>query len=164
MITFTPVTIGACIHIAKNMRERDRVEVEAVLGLSDPVDIGYNMGRAHGYTGAAGFVCKLDNESVAVMTATFETPKSVQVALIATDDFNSVALAVSRKIKREVIPDLIARGVTRAECRCWEDHTDARRWLAILGAVEECNIPLYGGNGETFIQMAWRLPDVHERT
>ena len=156
-IEFTPVTVGACVHIAKHMRERDRVEVCAVLGDVSAFDIGYCLARSYEGRGAAGFVCKLDGESVAVMTAIWETPKSVQVALIATDAFNRVAVSVTRKIKRDVMPGLVRMGVTRAECRCWEGHDDARRWLGILGAVEECHVPLYGGNGESFIQMAWRV-------
>lgn len=163
-IEFTSITPGACIHVANHMRERDWVEVRAVLGPSDPQDIGYAFARNHQYRGIDGFVCKLHGESVAVMSATYETPKSAQVALYATDAFNRVAIAVTRKIKREVMPYLVNRGVTRAECRCWEQHDDARRWLAILGAVEECVIPEYGANGETFIQMAWRPSDVHECT
>lgn len=162
-IDFTPITPGACIHVAKNMRERDWREITAVLGSSDATDIGYAFARNHAHRGADGFVCKLNGESVAVMSATYETPRSVQVALYATDAFNRVAVAVTRRIKRQVMTGLVNMGITRAECRCWEGHDDARRWLAILGASEECLIPEYGANGETFVQMAWRPEDVYVR-
>lgn len=163
-IAFTPLTPGACIYVAQHMRDRDWTEVRAVLGDVSADAVGWAFAQAYQVQGLAGFVCKLDGESVAVMSATCETPKSAQVGLYATDAFNRVAISVTRKIKREVMPALVKMGVTRAECRCWEAHKDARRWLGILGAKEECLIPEYGANGETFVQLAWRPSDVHERT
>lgn len=146
-----PLSYDAVRHIILNARERDQIEARAVLGNYDPEALVEAIVAGQASRGAYGAVYGCS----AVLTASYETPRSVQVALIATDDFNSIALSVTRHVKRVVEPMLRAKGITRAECRCWSEHYDARRWLSICGAREEAEIPGYGVNGETFIQMAW---------
>lgn len=100
--------------------------------------------------------CLDDGEPVAFVALWWRTPAAVEVNAFATDAFDRVALSLTRWIKRRVIPHLIACGVTRAECRALADHTQSLRWLQILGAQKELEIPDLGRNGETYVQMAWR--------
>lgn len=161
MIRFGEVTALDCMAVARRMRERDWREISAVLGEFDRGDFGYAVYRSWQMRGRAGFVVSLDGEAVAVMTALSETPTSVQVAMYGSDKFKHVALAATRHVRRVVAPALVADGVLRAECRCWEEHHDARGWLRLCGAREEAVIAGYGKDGETFIQMAWRPQDVY---
>lgn len=154
-LTIEPPTYEAVRYILANARERDRFEVTAVVGAYDPVLLSDEIVKAWAERGAFGAVYG-NGYPCAVLTALRETPTSVQVGLIATDAFPKLAVSVTRHVKRYVEPMLRGLGVKRAECRCWSEHVDARRWLSICGAREECEVPGYGANGETFIQMAWQ--------
>lgn len=152
--TIEPPSHAALQHIMANARDRDTSEIGAVCGVWNADAMASETMKAWTDRGAWGGVFG-NGEPIAVLTALYETPVSVQVGLVATDRFKEIALHVTRHVKHVVEPALRASGVTRAECRCWSEHSDARRWLALCGAKEEAEIPGYGVNGETFIQMAW---------
>lgn len=162
MIRFGEVTALDCMSVARRMRDRDWLEIRAVIGECDKGDFGFAVYQSWKVRGRAGVTVSLDGEAVAILTALSETPASVQVAMYASDRFGGVALATTRHVRRVIGPALVADGVTRAECRCWSGHHDARRWMKLCGAREEVEIPGYGANGETFIQMAWRPEDVYK--
>ncbi len=150
-----PPTLQALRHITGQARERDRAEFRAVIGQYQPTSIAREMLQSWIDRGAWGGVFCAEDTPVAFLTALIETPKSLQVGLIATDRFKEIAVPVTRYVRRVVQLQLREAGFTRAECRCWEEHEDARRWLAMCGAREETVIPGYGARGETFIQLAW---------
>jgi len=151
-----PPTLAAARYIMDNARDRDRLEVRAVVGIWDAAETARGIVGDWVDRGAWGGVFCLDDTPIAILTAVRETPKSLQVGLIATDRFNEIALPVTRYVRHYVGPELRKADYKRAECRCWEGHEDARRWLAICGAKQEAVIPAYGAHGETFIQMAWK--------
>lgn len=153
--TIEPPTYAGVRQITANARGRDIEEISAVCGVWNAEGLADEIVRGWTQRGAWGGVFATDRP-IAVLTALYETPVSVQVGLVATDKFKQIALQVTRHVRRRIEPALRASGVTRAECRCWSKHSDARRWLALCGAHEEAEIPDYGANGETFIQMAWR--------
>lgn len=141
-------------HIMGQARPRDRYEVKAVCGVWSPTLMADETVRGWADRGAWGGVFT-NGEPIAVLTVLKETPVSLQVGLIATERFPEIAIGVTRHVRKVLGPMLREQGFTRAECRCWSGHDDARRWLAMCGAKEEAEIPGYGVNGETFIQMAW---------
>lgn len=81
-------------------------------------------------------------------------------SFLATEDWGRIGLSLTRHIRRELIPALLADGMRRVECRALATHSAACRWLNILGAVEECDLPGFGLHDETFVQFAWRKSDV----
>ena len=87
------------------------------------------------------------------------TPATLAVSLMATDRWPGVARQLFRWGHVSARPFLLARGFRRAECRTLEGHADAIRFLERLGFVRECHVPLFGADGATFIQYAWRLND-----
>lgn len=87
------------------------------------------------------------------------TPATLAVSLMATDRWPAVARRVFRWGHASARPLLLARGFLRAECRTLEGHADAIRFLERQGFVRECHVPMFGANGATFIQYAWRLND-----
>lgn len=141
-------------HIFRNARERDRREISLVCGFWDEDAFAREMVDQWLLRGAWGGVFS-DRDPVAVLTMLRETPRSLQVGMLATDEFPRIAVPVTRYVRRIVDPLVRKAGFTRMECRCWSEHHDARRWLQICGAKQEAEIPGYGANGETFIQFAW---------
>ena len=111
---------------------------------------------------ADGGVCScalLDGFPVAIVGAYPSLPGTWAVFMFATHDWPHVALSVTRFIKRELIPHLLAVGANRAECRAIEDNTKAHAWLERLGAVHEATMPDCGEDRKTFRLYAWRRSD-----
>lgn len=158
MVRIATLNYQACERVVTNLRERDLVEVQAMTGCSAEhgVLLAQQIYGQFEQSGVCGFQVCADGEPVMIFTAIRETPVSVQVAALATDRFKEVAIVATRHLLRTVIPGLKAEGITRAECRCLQSHDDSIRWMKILGAVEECVIPLYGIGGQNFVQLAWR--------
>lgn len=43
----------------------------------------------------------------------------------------------------------------RLEVRSLKTHDLSHRWLTSMGARKDCELPRYGGNGETFVLYSW---------
>lgn len=153
-LEISPPDHASVRHIMANARARDVYEVSAVVGVWAPEWLADEIVRDWAARGVFGAVYGTSHP-IAVLTLLRETPGSVQAGLIATDEFPSIALGVTRHVMRVVQPMIRKAGIRRAECRCWSGHHDARRWLSLCGAREETEVPGYGAGGETFIQMAW---------
>jgi hypothetical protein len=159
-LRLAPPDLASLQHICRNLRERDRLEIEASETDPDPDLTASRLISAWRYCGVIGQVVSRDDEPIAVLTILEITPRAVGCGMIATDRWGEVAKAYSRYVKRTIIPKVIAQGFRRFEARAWEHHYDSRRWLQWLGAHEECRIPQWGKNGETFIQYGL-IADVH---
>lgn len=158
-----PPDLASLQHICRNLRERDRQELEATEaeGEFDPDLIAHRMLAAWRVCGIIGQVVSLD-EPIAFLGVVKLTPTAGSAGLLATDRWREVASQYSRTVRRQILPRLVANGMRRVEARTWEEHDDSRRWLKWLGATEECRVPHWGRNDETFIQYVW-IPDVHLR-
>ena len=146
------------------MREWDKREVYAVRYADDPdalADDIEDICRRFEWWFIAGLPDKSrgplspDVTPIAFVGIWPTGPVSVNVSAIGTDRFNEIALPLTRKLRRETIPWLRKYGITRAECRCLKTHGEAVRWLKLLGAEEECELPGLGKHGETYLQMVW---------
>lgn len=82
-------------------------------------------------------------------------PGRWSVFAFATDEFSSVALAVTRFVRRVMIPALIAEGAQRAWCASHAQHTDAHRWLELLGAEHEGTMRCFGKDGADYLIYRW---------
>lgn len=91
------------------------------------------------------------------------TPVVGVAQMVATDQLPRIAASVARYVRRGIIPALIEAGMARVEARALASATENCRWLELLGARRECELPLYGKRGETFVQYAWLRgeADVH---
>ena len=88
-----------------------------------------------------------------------ESAGLLSAALFGTDDFPSVGGRVARWVRRTLIPEMLALGVRRVECRALEQHAKARTFIRACGAIEEAVMPDYGNNGEPYVLCAWRRSD-----
>lgn len=70
---------------------------------------------------------------------------------------NELIKDVGQFIKTDFTSELIRNGVRRAEVRVMADNRSSRMWLTRwLGARFETELPNFGRNGETFVQMSWQ--------
>jgi hypothetical protein len=146
------------LYIVQNMCEKDRHEILATLNEMDPgeanelitqttLDAATKMGI--GWIGYRG------DEPIAVFGMSMIHSNVAQVWMFTTDRWPLVALSLTRFAKKTIIPLLQDSGIRRAQCFSMDTHTVAHRRLNMLGATEECNIPNYGKNGESFRLFAW---------
>lgn len=153
----------AVLSVAQRMREWDKREIYGALWDETP-DALAQMVMVSARAGPCMQVALIGADPVCVFGAGWMSPAAVQVFAFGTDRFNEIALPLTRYLKRRLFPAMAEAGVTRAECRTLEGHTEAYRWLTLLGAKEECRCPKLGKNGETYIQMAWSDDDVLGKT
>lgn len=144
--------------VASRMRIWDRREIFAGRFDDDVETFTRELVTALPMAAEWQVACADDGAPIAVVAIWWRTPVAIEVNAFATDDFAKIVLPLTRWIKRVVVPHFMASGVTRAECRALADHTEAVRWLELLGARREIEIPDLGRDGETYVQMAWRKP------
>ena len=145
--------------VAFRMREWDEREIYAGLFEDDPEELVDRV-MAVAAHGPVAQVALIGADPVCVFGAGFLSPVAVQVFAFATNRFGEIALPLTRYLKHRLFPAMAASGITRGECRALCDHTEAIRWLKILGAQEEAVCPHLGKNGETYVQLAWSPSNV----
>lgn len=137
-------------------RARDRAEIEAVIGY-ERACAGFLEPWLESAVLAEVFAH--EGEPAALIAVHEITARTVALSLVATYRWRRVALAVAKWARRQCMPELLARGYRRAECRAIDGHDEARRFLEFLGFTLECRCPEFGRNGEAFLQYAWRSKD-----
>jgi hypothetical protein len=158
----SPPDLPSLQHICRNLRERDRIEAEASVRVFDPDQIAMSLLNGWRHAGAFGQVASLGDEPVALLNLIWASPVACHAEMLATDRWGEIAGPFARNCIRKIKPLVVKAGIRRIECRTWDGHDDARRWLEWFGAREECRISHWGKNGETFIQYGWTA-DVHEQ-
>lgn len=76
------------------------------------------------------------------------------VWMFATDRFPEIGLFTTKFIKKNIISALIPVA-HRAQCYSAESHTEAHKWLEVLGARKEAVLKDYGKEGQTFYLYRW---------
>ena len=157
--TIRPLDTAAVAHVCAHMRALDRAEIVATRADDDaPAVADATMTLAR-----FGGVAWWNDEPVAVACAMPLWPGVWSVGMYATDRWPRVARATTRWIASHLMPDLIAAGAHRAECRSLATHVTAHRWLERLGAMREGTLADCGRNRETFYLYAWTLTKMGER-
>ncbi len=155
-----PLTDGDLLFIARNMRPADRAEIYATRWGDDPnwlVDDCLTVSQGPGaYAVIAGI-----ERPIAVVGAVQSWPGVFDVWAFGTPEFQRIGFALTKHIRRVMIPLLIERGAHRAHCRSLSSHTDAHDWLRMLGAHEKRDKEFkgWGKNGEDFKMFEWHLED-----
>lgn len=75
--------------------------------------------------------------------------------LFATDKFGQIGISVTKLVTRTIVPMMIEAGAHRLEARSMEGHTDAQRWLEVIGAKREGTLKAYGRDRQDFHVYAW---------
>lgn len=157
MATLIDPDHAALRYICNNMRARDVEEVNATTG----------NGADHAYVWVPGSweyaqfrrIFYNVHRPVAFVMGHETGRRTLQLSLLATDEWPLVARAVVRWCVRVFKPQALALGYRRAECRAIAGHDDAEYLLSRLGFVCEVALPNYGEDGQMFKQWAWRASD-----
>lgn len=139
------------LEICQNLRERDKAELFATRYGDDPADLARDAVN----TGAFRWAVYLDGKPVAAVGAVPRWPKVWSVWAYGTDDWNKVAITLTRHVRRFMIPAIFNAGCIRADCMALASHKDARRWLEYLGASAEKVLDNWGRDGEKFVLYCW---------
>lgn len=89
-------------------------------------------------------------------------PNVITLLFFATDEFHRIGLGITRFIRQNLFPKLERQGVHRFEAVSLATHSEAHKWLLLLGLTAETGPMLgYGKGQEAFIQFS-KVRDVRE--
>lgn len=141
----------ALAYVARHMRAADRDEIFATRWSDDPASVVAAVLSGGTFAWVAGL-----ERPIAAIGAMPMWEGVWSVWMFATDDFRQIRFGLTRFVVRSMIPALRASGAHRAECRSIATHTEAHRWLELLGAEREATLRGYGRRGEDFELYVWR--------
>lgn len=152
-MTPEPLCYGDAFALASTMRECDREEIFATHWPGEEL-----QGLVVGAMACAPFAYCFKYRgwpTVAVGAAPLH-PGVWRVWAFGTDYFRHVGFAVTKWIRRGMMPALLAAGAHRAEALSIDGHAEAHRWLEALGARREATLKGFGREGQDFHVYAWR--------
>jgi hypothetical protein len=132
-------------YVAERMRPHDAAERLALSHGNDPVAcaLGF-LALPH----LAVTVWK--GTPIAVIGVVFPHPGVASTIFFATDQFNHVALATTRFIRRKLFPILVSTGIHRLQVCSMDGPEGTHSWIEGFGARQEAFLYQYGRNGEDF--------------
>lgn len=137
-----------CLFVCKRLRPQDRAEVLATHWTDDANELAQPI--AFSQQELSWCILGMDGEPIALLGANELWPGMWAPWAMATPRFAEIGWALTRFVKRTMIPRMVELGFNRAECRTLESNVEAQRWLERLGAVRESENPRVGKNNETF--------------
>jgi hypothetical protein len=148
---------GAVFYVVNNMRAIDRAEIYGLRFHQNPFILtGEVMAQAK-----FCWVAWHGEKPAAVIGATETHPGCWQVFCFGTDEFNRIALPLTRFVRRRMLPALFNDlGARRLEADSLCHHTEAHRWLESFGAKQESIKEAYSDAGDYFtfaLCRDWRL-------
>lgn len=144
-------TFAACHRVACNLRERDKAELFATRWSNSPAELA----QTAVHTGAFRWSACLDGTPEALIGAMPRWPGVWSAWAYGTDEWPRVVGALTRHVRRFMLPALFNAGAHRVDAFALEEHEDARKWLSFLGAEENNTLDKWGKNGETFVCYVW---------
>jgi hypothetical protein len=145
-------TALALAYIAANLRHADRVEC-----LAGRIYSGDQLAAEAVLVPGLSAVVYLGDYPAAVIGARPLWPGVWSMWAWGTDEWDAVALTLTRYALRTLKPTLLDRGAHRAECASWIGHEKAHRWLQFMGFECEGVMRGYGRAREDFMMFAWRV-------
>lgn len=155
-----PVERSAVEYIVANLRLRDYEEIFAQRWTDDQKSL---IDEIMLWSGKMTWVFWRDGVPVALLGAWPVRPGVWSVWAFGTYRWPRVLSAMTKHVKRFIIPALLRAGAHRAEAVALATHRDSRRWLLALGAREEGTRRGWGRNGEDFVSYVWHPEYVHGR-
>lgn len=153
-------SVDDIVAVAMAMRERDFDEFRAVNFVETRQDLAAALAFKC-MTCAEDVLCASAGDApIAIGGFILSRPNVISLMFFATDAFPTIALGLTRFVRREMIPRYTKAGVHRFEALSIDGHRQAQKWLRALGLEPESG-PLrgFGKNGESFLQFS-RVVDV----
>lgn len=141
--------------VLNDLRPEDQAEYSAVLADTPKGLAASRLFAAKPHC----WVAHNDGGPVAFVATHRVVPHLCGISMAATPEFPSIALGLTKWIRRTLLPRMWRDGVHRGEARMVDGHPSAGPWMETLGAVHEAEMPLAGRNGETMHLYAWRASD-----
>jgi hypothetical protein len=144
-------THDTVLHVARNMRDRDREEIYNVRWDDNPFTIVNDVMARREFS----WVAWRDQMPCAVIGGMLVHPGVWSMYCFATDDFPRVAIGLTRFAGKTLVPTLFDKvGAHRLQCDSHEKHVDAHRWLSTFGAELESVKRAYGRDGADYFTFA----------
>lgn len=150
-----PDPMAALRRIAKHIRKSDWEEVRGVAGNLSYIELAHMLSLLSGFKFVA--MNTITQTYYGVGGFLQLRPGVIEGWILGTDRFNQAYIPLTRAIRRDIIPGIKAGGAHRLECKSISTHTEAHRWLEMMGAKCEGTHEGYGINGEDFKTFAWRF-------
>jgi hypothetical protein len=152
VISFEPPTYSGLFRVTSRLRASDKRECFATRFHDDPAELAIEI---DGYSrlGVSWLVC-VNQEPVASLGALPIWPGHWNVWAFGTERWGQVVMAMTKHIKRVLIPLLVQMGANSVAAYVHAVHTEACTWLEFLGAVAT-PLPKWGKSGEDFILYRW---------
>lgn len=148
---------ASVFYVANNMRAIDKDEIYGLRFHKNPFLITNEVMAQSQFC----WVAWQNEKPAAVIGATETHPGCWQVFCFGTDEFPKVALALTRFVRRTMLPVLFGElGARRLEADSLCSHTEAHRWLEGFGAKRESIKEAYSEAGDYFtfaLCRDWRL-------
>lgn len=137
------------------MRERDYAELSAMTGWLSRRHAADSLVVRYSHMESVECVKLPDGTPVGIGGPLWMRPNVATLLFFATDDFRSVAMDLTRYMRRSLIPDIKAQGAHRIECLSLDTYTEMQTWVRTFGLRREGVLRAYGCNGEDFASFAW---------
>ena len=145
LVEIRPAAYADVVYIARRLRKADAEEIYPHLFNPTPENLAFMSVKNQ-----FAYVAFADGEPVAAWGAGMKYPAVWQCWMFSTDRWMDVALSVTRFIKREFAPQIIATDAVRLDCWSADDHHVAHRWLEMLGFIREATVEDYAANRVTY--------------
>lgn len=137
------------LHIARNMRERDRVEIYSLRREENPFHVVNDVMAWSNFA----WVAWLDDLPQVVIGGAELRPGVWSMFCFGTDAFPRLALGLTRFAKHTIIPTIFGKlGGHRLQCDSHIEHKSAHKWLKMLGAHLESEKIGFGKDGSTYLE------------
>jgi hypothetical protein len=144
--------------VAERMRARDEAEFLAVSHAANRDELVQALVGAYG--SRHDLIMASDGAGPVAIGGLIEhRPNVATLLFFATDSFQSIALGLTRFIRCNLFPKVIAAGVHRIECVSIDGYAETHRWIELLGLKREAVFKRYGKGAEDFVQFAWVSDD-----
>lgn len=148
-------SLDQVFDVALTMRDSDYAEFSAVSHTRTRGELAEELAMRFA-TRRQVMCAKKDGKPVAIFDTLELRPRVLTLMFFATADFPKIAIDMTRFVTKRLFPPQVAAGVHRIECVSMEGHSEAHRWIEILGLKREGGPLLkFGKNGETFYQFSW---------
>lgn len=155
-IVITEMLPMPMLHILQNLRPEDEQEITAMRGEKfDRMRMAMELAKLANLH--AGWIFWRDDthEPIAALGAYPMTPVVAGCWACGTLDWPLAVRAVTKHIRKIMIPGLLKAGFHRAECRALASREDTERWLTGLGWKAEAVLSEFGTRREAFTLFAW---------
>jgi hypothetical protein len=159
MISVEIATFDALDYIAKNLRDADRRELSCTSPTDDPSRFLAQRIMAHA---VYAFVAR-ERKPISAWGLVPLYPGVGSAFAFGTADWGRALWAMTRHVKRFMIPLVLDHGYHRIECRALASRDDVARWIALFGAEREAVLRSSGKRGEDFVLYRW-LSNERRRT